>query len=166
MWSSNSSSLLQIKGSNSTPVILQQRKNGSSLQVYFITLSSSWYDWNAVKRGVQSQIQSITECCPVTDDDDNVDGIRFKTIIWAASWQNQQNDCAPSEDSDQPGHPPSLIRWMDGWVRVLRPFNSISVISRWWKGKHERLCAMKRCLGSGRISPPVGFEPATRSRER
>ena len=29
---------------------------------------------------------------------------------WATSWQNQQNDCAPSEDSDQPGHPPSLIR--------------------------------------------------------
>ena len=28
----------------------------------------------------------------------------------AASWQNQQNDCAPSEDSDQPGHSPSLIR--------------------------------------------------------
>ena len=22
---------------------------------------------------------------------------------------NQQNDCVPSEDSDQPGHPPSLI---------------------------------------------------------
>ena len=30
--------------------------------------------------------------------------------IWATSWQNQQNECAPSEDSDQPGHPPSLIR--------------------------------------------------------
>ena len=29
---------------------------------------------------------------------------------WAATWQNQQSDCAPSEDSDQPGHPPSLIR--------------------------------------------------------
>ena len=29
--------------------------------------------------------------------------------IWAATWQNQQNDCAPSEDSDQPWHPPSLI---------------------------------------------------------
>ena len=26
---------------------------------------------------------------------------------WATSWQNQQNDCAPSEDSDQPGHAPS-----------------------------------------------------------
>ena len=23
--------------------------------------------------------------------------------IWAASWQNQQNECAPSEGSDQPG---------------------------------------------------------------
>ena len=49
----------------------------------------------------------------------------------------------------------------DGWVRVLRPFNSISVISRRWKDEHERLCAMKCRLGSGRISPPAGFEPAT-----
>ena len=31
-----------------------------------------------------------------------------KKESWATSWQNQQNDCAPSEDSDQPG--PSLIR--------------------------------------------------------
>ena len=52
-------------------------------------------------------------------------------------------------------------RWMDGWVRVLHPFNSISIISRRWKDEHERLCAMKRHLGSGRISPPAGFEPAT-----
>ena len=50
---------------------------------------------------------------------------------------------------------------MDEWVRVLHPFNSISVISRRWKGEHERLCAMKCCLGSGRILPPVGFKPAT-----
>ena len=26
------------------------------------------------------------------------------------TWQNQQNGCVSSEDSDQPGHPPSLIR--------------------------------------------------------
>ena len=31
-------------------------------------------------------------------------------LIWATTWQNQQNECAPSEDSYQPGHPPSLIR--------------------------------------------------------
>ena len=30
--------------------------------------------------------------------------------IWAATWQNQQTESAPSEDSDQPGHPSSLIR--------------------------------------------------------
>ena len=28
---------------------------------------------------------------------------------WAATRQNRQSDCAPSEDSGQPGHPPSLI---------------------------------------------------------
>ena len=33
-----------------------------------------------------------------------------KLTKWAASWQNQQSECAPSEDSDQPGHLPSLIR--------------------------------------------------------
>ena len=27
----------------------------------------------------------------------------------ATTWQNQQSECAPTEDSDQPGHPPSLI---------------------------------------------------------
>ena len=36
--------------------------------------------------------------------------IDFHSIIWATTWLNQQNECAPSEDSDQPGHPPSLIR--------------------------------------------------------
>ena len=32
------------------------------------------------------------------------------SYTWAVTWQNQQSDCAPSEESDQPGHPPSLIR--------------------------------------------------------
>ena len=54
-----------------------------------------------------------------------------------------------------------LALWMDGWVQVYVPFNSISFISRWWKGEDETLCAVKPCLGSGRIFPPVGFKPAT-----
>ena len=29
---------------------------------------------------------------------------------WAATWQSQQCECAPSKYSDQPGHSPSLIR--------------------------------------------------------
>ena len=38
--------------------------------------------------------------------------MKYQQVIfkWAAIWQNQQMNCAPSEDSDQPGHPPSLIR--------------------------------------------------------
>ena len=39
---------------------------------------------------------------------------KFKVFVfwlkWAASWQNRQNDCAPSNDSAQPGYLPSLIR--------------------------------------------------------
>ena len=34
----------------------------------------------------------------------------WKVYNWATTWQNQKKECAPSEDSDQPGHPPSLIR--------------------------------------------------------
>ena len=40
----------------------------------------------------------------------NLNNSRFELLKWAASWQNQQCGCAPSEDSDQPGHLPSLIR--------------------------------------------------------
>ena len=36
--------------------------------------------------------------------------VNIKRNKWAATWQNQQSDSAPSEDSDQPGHAPSLIR--------------------------------------------------------
>ena len=38
----------------------------------------------------------------------------------AATWQNQQSECVPSEDSDQPGHPPSLIRVFA--VRTKKPW--------------------------------------------
>ena len=37
----------------------------------------------------------------------------YKLTLWAfdsGELKNQQNDSAPSEDSDQPGHPHSLIR--------------------------------------------------------
>ena len=54
--------------------------------------------------------------------------------IWAASWQNQQCGCAPNEDSDQPGHPPSLIRvfavcMKKAWV-LSYPLSALLVLSR------------------------------------
>ena len=39
---------------------------------------------------------------------------------WAATWQNQQSECASSEDSDQPGHLPSLVRVFA--VRMKKPW--------------------------------------------
>ena len=38
------------------------------------------------------------------------DVLSLTNLIGATTWQNQQNECAPSEDSDQPRHPPSLIK--------------------------------------------------------
>ena len=44
-------------------------------------------------------------------------------MTWVATWQNRQNqqsDCVPSEDSDQPRHPPSMIRVFA--VRMKKPW--------------------------------------------
>ena len=38
-------------------------------------------------------------------------------FIWNTTQQNQQNDCAPSEDLDQPEHPPCLTK--DFAVRLV-----------------------------------------------
>ena len=42
---------------------------------------------------------------------------------------------------------------------------SISVISEGWKGEHEKLCALKRLLGSERIPPAAGFKPGARDQK-
>ena len=41
-------------------------------------------------------------------------------MIWTTTCQNQQSDCAPSEDTDQPGNSPSLIRVFA--VRMKKPW--------------------------------------------
>ena len=51
--------------------------------------------------------------------------------FWAASRQNQQNDCAPSEDSDQPGQ--TLIRlgvW-PGWSDSSLGAHAILLVLSW-----------------------------------
>ena len=55
----------------------------------------------------------------------------FCTIKWAATWQNQQSECAHSEDSDQPGHPPSLIRLFA--VRMMKPWVLGYPLSAQWR---------------------------------
>ena len=51
--------------------------------------------------------------------------------IWAAWWQNQQCGCAPSEDSDQPGHPPSMNRVFA--VRMKKPWVLSYPLSAQWR---------------------------------
>ena len=58
---------------------------------------------------------------------------RKKNTMWAASWQNQQNECAPSEGSDQSGHLPRLnrvfaVRMKKAWVLS----NPVSAHRRLW----------------------------------
>ena len=52
---------------------------------------------------------------------------------WAATWQNQQSDYVPREDSDQPGHPPSLIRVFAVRTKKARTFSyPLSAQRRLW----------------------------------
>ena len=55
---------------------------------------------------------------------------------WPASWQTNKMACAPSKDSDQPGHPPSLIR-----VFTVRMKLSYSLSIQW------RLIRLGGCPG-------------------
>ena len=59
---------------------------------------------------------------------------------WAVTWQNQQNECAPSEDSDQPGHLSRLIRVFA--VRMKKSWVFSYPLSVQW-----RLIKLVRCPG-------------------
>ena len=54
-----------------------------------------------------------------------------------------------------------MIGGDDDDLQFLRPFQQYFSPIRTRKGEHERLCAMKRRLGSERILPPARFKPET-----
>ena len=65
-------------------------------------------------------------------------------IIRAVTWQNQQSDCAPSDDSDQPGLSPSLIgvfvvRMKKAWVLSYPLSAQRRLWSDWGTGQMPRL---------------------------
>ena len=61
----------------------------------------SWLslEWRLIRQGRCTQVTLLVLLCSGSN-----------WIIWAATWLNWQSSCAPSQDSDQPGHPPSVIR--------------------------------------------------------
>ena len=70
------------------------------------------------------------------------------SLIWAATWQNQQNECAPSYGSDQPGHPPThffVLSWGGSYVydSILEPEHDKTCL----RGRMRRLiCAFVVCI--------------------
>ena len=71
----------------------------------------TWLKWcenwcNIIKQSQQSVAYVILN----THKSQSASGWVCKIHIWAGTRQNQQSQCAPSEDSDQPGHLPTLIR--------------------------------------------------------
>ena len=73
---------------------------------------------NGTRKSFRQRATSLTlmSGCPCTFEGSlttkHLGPLTYSTaqMIWAASRQNQQNECVPSKDSDQPGHRPSLIR--------------------------------------------------------
>ena len=76
--------------------------------LYNLTVSSRRFVHHSISdyRSISQKSCGLLYILSLRDANNDMSGI----CIWAASWQNQQCGCAPSEDSDQPGHPPSLIR--------------------------------------------------------
>ena len=80
-------------------------------------------------------------------------------MIWAATWQNQQNESVTSEDSDQPGHPPSLIRVLavcmkKAWV-LSYPLSPQRRLIRliWVFAGHRLILLVLSCCGSYHNNP-------------
>ena len=85
----------------------------SSLGAQFILLVLLWTGSNAIwdeSGGKGPYHCAVSDPLNIMRSARSHSSSQAYSIIWAATWQNQQSDCAPSEDSDQPGHPPSLIR--------------------------------------------------------
>ena len=70
------------------------------------------------------------------------------------TWQNRQSECALSEDSDQPGHPPSLIRvfvvhMKNAWVLSYPLSAHRRLRSAWASAQSDQSlrCPHEECLG-------------------
>ena len=68
---------------------------------------------------------------------------------WAVTCQNQQNEFAPSEDSDQPGHPPCLIRVFAVCMKKHWVFSyTLSAQQKLWSDWADAQAAIESSLGT------------------
>ena len=75
---------------------------------------SDWIKWviKWVVELILSLFQRIFIMNIISQSDSHVLNLPllFSNYTWATTWQSQQSECVPREDSDQTGHPPNLIR--------------------------------------------------------
>ena len=97
--------------------------------------SIKWLSWKAeiLPTFSYSYVKKIRAASPVMEGKDFANIFKFLCEkIRDASWQSQQNDCAPREDSDQPCYLPSLISLccvLNGWMpRLIWVFGGHTVI--------------------------------------
>ena len=95
---------------------LHETQYSKPKSVYFLLplsiLSNTVQHWFIFSRSKSKQMQQrcIPQATEVVLENQKALSKVITLNMWAATWKNQQSDCAPSENSDQPGHPPSLIR--------------------------------------------------------
>ena len=106
----------EVRGSRPTAAVLCPWARHFTPRKYWLitqeAMAPSRHDWKIVDWDVKPQHnQQPTKsfACSIINWKRTFYWHTWQDNIWAVTWQNQQNGCAPSEDSDQPGHPPSLI---------------------------------------------------------
>ena len=75
------------------------------------------YSWSNPKSGEQTLFQSLNNCLCLSLSQTC---LSIKLTIEPHRDKANKMACAPSEDSDQPGHPPSLIRVFDVRLKKAR----------------------------------------------
>ena len=127
-WMTSESSLCNVEKWNDTskfqtPVtsLFVNKNNQIWVWIFFVRLKGTfWYQYYldflfclfaaAASMACEQSRLSMTQQYFCAGMWEKSRSLVFMEDSWAATWQNQQNECAPSEDSDQPGYPLSLIR--------------------------------------------------------
>ena len=105
--------------------LISQISVHSLWHVWYSKLSTKWNKLKSARTGIYFQMQlhshSFSMISYMCSRERQLLAFKFLATvksIWAMTWQNQQNECAPSKVSDQPGYLPSLIRVFAGWLRT------------------------------------------------
>ena len=99
---------------------------------------------------VKSQLPVTIQLITLNRGEKITENLSFLSKKCVATWQNQKSDCAPREDSDKPGHPPSLIRVFA--VRMKKAWVLSYPLSAQWR----LLIRLRGC--SGRSESSLGTQ--------